>query len=141
MIPVTSRMDRMGLGFRDRLEYGTREREEAMSRFVRTRKAFGAGAAVALLVAAAPMAGQEAPAGQEKKMVFEEQDTMATVLKRLEGKAVRLRLAGGADEVVGKLQKVGKELAHLSDLSGREYFDAVVRIDQVAGFSVQVRTR
>ena len=73
--------------------------------------------------------------------MFEEQDTMAAVLKRLEGKTVRVRLAGGADEVIGKLQKVGKELAHLSDLSGREFFDAVVRIDQVAGVSVQVRTR
>jgi hypothetical protein len=112
-----------------------------MTGFVKTRAAFGIGAALALLIAAAPLAGQEGPAGQEKKMVFEEQDTMAAVLKRLEGKTVRLRLAGGADEVVGKLQKVGKELAHLSDLSGREYFDAVVRIDQVAGVSVQVRTR
>jgi hypothetical protein len=112
-----------------------------MTEFVKARKALGIGAAVALLLAAAPMAGQGSPAGQEKRMVLEEQDTMATVLKRLEGKAVRLRLAGGADEVVGKLQKVGRELVHLSDLSGREFFDAVVRIDQVAGVSVQVRTR
>jgi hypothetical protein len=112
-----------------------------MSRFVKTRKALGTGLTVALLFAAAPAVGQAAAAGQEKKMVFEEQDTMSAVLKRLEGKTVRLRLAGGADEVVGKLQKVGKELVHLSDLSGREFFDAVVRIDQVAGVSVQARTR
>lgn len=112
-----------------------------MTGFVKARRALGMGAAVALLFAAAPMAAQDAPAGQEKKMVFEEQDTMAAVLKRLEGKTVRLRLAGGSDEVVGKLQKVGKELAHLSDLSGREFFDAVVRIDQVSAVSVQVRGR
>lgn len=112
-----------------------------MTEFVKARRALGIGAAVVLLFAAAPIAGQEIPAGQEKKMVFEEQDTVAAALKRLEGKTVRLRLVGGADEVVGKLQKVGKELAHLSDLSGREFFDAVVRIDQVAAVSVQVRTR
>ena len=66
---------------------------------------------------------------------------MEAVLKRLEGKVVRIRIAGAGDEIVGKLQKVGKELAHLSDLSGREFFDAVVRVDQVSAVSVQVRGR
>jgi hypothetical protein len=97
--------------------------------------------AAALLLGGATAAAQDQAAGQEKKMVFEAQDTMASVLKRLEGKTVRVRLAGGSDEVVGKLESVGKDLAHLSSLQGREFFDAVVRIDQVAAVSVQVRTR
>jgi hypothetical protein len=112
-----------------------------MSVLAKVRMAFGLSVAALLLVSAAPMAGQEPGAGQEKKTVFEEQDSMATVLKRLEGKPVRLRLVGSGEEVLGKLQKVGKELAHLSDLSGREFFDAVVRIDQVSAVSVQVRGR
>ncbi len=112
-----------------------------MSVFKKSRNALGLGI-VAMLVLSAPAGlGQEPGTGQEKKMVFEEQDSMATVLKRLEGKPVRLRLAGSGEEVLGKLQKVGKELAHLSDLSGREFFDAVVRIDQVSAVSVQVRGR
>ncbi len=101
--------------------------------------------AFVLVVAAAALAvgasAQQPPAGEERKMVFEEQDSMASVLRRLEGKTVRLRVVGSGEEVVGKLQKVGKELAHLSDLSGREFFDAVVRVDQVASVSVQVRGR
>lgn len=97
-------------------------------------------AALALAVqVVAPAAAQQPLQGEERKMVFEDRDTMATVLKRLEGKTVRLRLVGGGEEVVGKLLKVGDELAHLADLAGREYFDAVVRIDQVAAASVQVR--
>ena len=96
---------------------------------------------VAATVLAAAASAQQLPAAEEKKMVLEEQDSMASVLKRLEGKPVRLRMAGSGEEVLGKLQKVGKELAHLSDLSGREFFDAVVRIDQVAAVSVQVRGR
>jgi hypothetical protein len=112
-----------------------------MSVFDRTRNALGLGLAALLLLTAAAGLGQEPGTGQEKKMVFEEQDSMATVLKRLEGKPVRLRLAGSGEEVLGKLQRVGKELAHLSDLSGREFFDAVVRIDQVSAVSVQVRGR
>jgi UDP-N-acetyl-D-mannosaminuronic acid transferase (WecB/TagA/CpsF family) len=111
-----------------------------MSVHAMTRAVLGFGIAALLLAPAVPAAGQDA-AGQEKKMVFEEQDTMAAVLKRLEGKAVRIRLAGGGEEVVGKLEKVGKELAHLSNLSGREFFDAAVRIDQVASVAVQVRGR
>jgi hypothetical protein len=112
-----------------------------MSVFHATRNALGIGIAAMALLTAAPALGQEAGAAQEKRMVFEEQDSMAAVLKRLEGKTVRIRLAGSNDELIGKLQKVGKELAHLSDLSGREFFDAVVRIDQVSAVSVQVRGR
>ena len=101
--------------------------------------------AFVLVVAATALAvrasAQQPPAGEERTMVFEEQDSMASVLRRLEGKTVRLRVVGSGEEIVGKLQKVGKELAHLSDLSGREFFDAVVRVDQVASVSVQVRGR
>lgn len=72
-------------------------------------------------------------------MQLEERDTLAAVLKRLEGKHVRLRLAGSGEELSGKLAKVGQELVQLSDLAGREFFDAVVRIDQVAAVVVQTR--
>lgn len=105
-----------------------------------TRTVLGLGFAALLLAPQAPAAAQAPAAGQEKK-VFEEQDTMASVLSRLEGKPVRIRLAGGGEEIVGKLEKVGKEVVHLSNLSGREFFDAVVRVDQVAAVSVQVRGR
>ena len=105
------------------------------------RKALGLGLAAILLASAAPAFGQDPDAAQEKRMVFEEQDSLANVLKRLEGGTVRLRLAGSNEELIGKLQKVGKELVQLSDLSGREFFDAVVRIDQVSAVSVQVRGR
>lgn len=96
---------------------------------------------VAATALAAVASAQQLPAREERKMVLEEQDSMTSVLKRLEGKTVRLRLVGSGEELVGKLQKVGKELAHLSELSGREFFDAVVRIDQVSAVSAQVRGR
>ena len=112
-----------------------------MSVFKATKSALGLGVVTLTLLTWAPALGQDAGTGQEKKMVFEEQDGLAAVLKRLEGKPVRLRLAGSNEEVIGKLQKVGKELVHLSDLSGREFFDAVVRIDQVSAVAVQVRGR
>lgn len=99
--------------------------------------------AVALLVAAGPALAQEkvAPATGEKKMQIEKTDTLAAVLERLEGKAVRVRLAGSGEELSGKLTVVGKDLVQLSELSGREFFDAVVRIDQIAAVVVQTRSR
>lgn len=109
--------------------------------FVRSQVRIAFVLVVAATAFAAAASAQQPSAIEERKMVLEEQDSMASVLKRLEGKTVRLRLAGSGDELVGKLQKVGKELAHVSDLSGREFFDAVVRIDQVAAVSVQVRGR
>jgi hypothetical protein len=109
-------------------------------------RAFRLGAAIVTLLAAAPLArAQDSPPPpqqkQESKMQIEDTETIATFLKRLEGKPVRLRLAGGGDEIAGKLVKVGANLAYLSELSGREFFDAVIRIDQIAAVVLQVRSR
>ncbi len=101
-----------------------------------------AATACVLLVAQPGMAQGGAPAaGAERAVRIEDQDSMAGVLKRLEGRMVKIRLTSGGDELSGKLQKVGKDLVHLSDLAGREFYDAIVRIDQVSAVSVQVRGR
>jgi len=107
-------------------------------------RAFGLGVGAVALLAVMPSVNaqeQSAAAGQESKMQIEESETIATFLKRLEGKPVRLRLVGGAEEVSGKLVKVGQEVVYLTELSGREFFDAVIRIDQVAAVAVQTRSR
>jgi hypothetical protein len=94
-----------------------------------------------LLSVVPPLNAQEkaSAAGQEKKMQVEDQDTIAAVLKRLEGRPVKLRLAGSGDEIAGKVAKVGKDLVVLTELSGREFYDAAIRIDQVSAVVVQVR--
>lgn len=100
--------------------------------------------AVAALLAAVPPAGAQeknAQAGQETRMQIEETETIASVLKRFEGKPVRLRLAGSGEELSGKVAKVTPDVVHLSELAGREFFDAVIRIDQVAAVVVQTRGR
>ena len=93
----------------------------------------------AALLAAVPAPAQEKSAPQPVKV--EESDSVSSLLKRYEGKVVKVRLAGSGDEIGGKVQKVGKELVHLSDVSGREFYDAVVRIDQVSAVVVQARGR
>jgi hypothetical protein len=81
------------------------------------------------------------PASGDKGLRIEESDTMVTMLKRLEGRPVKIRLAAGGEELSGKIQKVTKDLVQLSDLTGREFFDAIIRVDQVASVAVQVRGR
>lgn len=96
------------------------------------------------LAGAAPLGHAQdktTPAPQESRMHIEKADTIAAVLARLEGQPVRLRLAGNGEELSGKLVSVGQNVAHLSNLSGRDFFDAVVRIDQIAAVVAQVRGR
>ncbi len=95
----------------------------------------------ALLIAVTPAEAQEKAATPDKAVRFEEQDNVASVLRRLEGRAVKIRLAGSGDEIAGKVQKVGKDLVHLSEIGGREFYDALIRIDQVSAVVVQVRGR
>lgn len=100
-------------------------------------------AATCMALGAAPAAAQTAaaPAAQDKTVRFEEQDGVSSVLKRVEGRKVSLRLAGHGELLVGKIQKVGKDLVHVTEISGREFYDAFIRIDQIASVEVQVRGR
>lgn len=73
----------------------------------------------------------------DNKIGYEAADTIATVLKRHAGQKVELRLAAG-DKLAGKIEAVGEKTVHLSALTGQEFFDAVVAIDQVS--AVIIRT-
>lgn len=65
-------------------------------------------------------------------------DNVHTVLEGLQGKRVTVRLQG-ADELTGKVRLVTKDLLVLGELSGREYFDAVIDVARVS--TVIVRTK
>ena len=57
-------------------------------------------------------------------------DIKAT-LESHKGKKVSLRLQAGED-ITGKVVSVEGSTVHLTELSGREFFDAVVEIDDVS---------
>ena len=65
-------------------------------------------------------------------------DNLHAVLEAYQGKRVTVRLQGN-DELTGKVRLVGKEVLHLGELSGREFFDAVIDLSKVS--AVIVRTR
>jgi hydroxyethylthiazole kinase-like sugar kinase family protein len=64
--------------------------------------------------------------------------TIEKLLAAQVGKSVTVR-TGCSEEITGKVKSVSSELVHLSELSGKEFFDAVVATDSIT--SVVIRTR
>ena len=64
--------------------------------------------------------------------------TIEKLLTAQVGKAVTIR-TGCSEELTGKVKSVSSEVVHLSELSGREFFDAVVNTEDIT--SVVIRTR
>ena len=65
-------------------------------------------------------------------------DAIKVNLERQMGKRVRLRLISGQD-VEGTVVAVGTASVHVGRLAGMDFFDAVVRLDQIAAVIVRVR--
>ena len=65
-------------------------------------------------------------------------DAIKVNLERQMGKRVRLRLISGQD-VEGTVVAVGTAGVHVGRLAGMDFFDALVRLDQIAAVVVRVR--
>jgi hypothetical protein len=59
-------------------------------------------------------------------------------LAKQAGKAVTLTLRGG-QEVAGTVETVGEQAVHVSRLKGREFYDAVVRLDAIDAVVIRAR--
>src|SRR5688572_11059210 len=75
---------------------------------------------------------------QDGKLAVAKDDSIRSLLTRHIGKAVALRLDSG-EEIVGTVALVGDRVVHLEKLSGREFYDAVVDLEEVAAVVVRVR--
>lgn len=59
-------------------------------------------------------------------------------LKALTGKTVDLTLASG-QQLTGVVSNIGEHLMHLEKLQGKEFFDALIRIDSIVAISTRFR--
>ena len=75
---------------------------------------------------------------QEARLEVRSEDSVKSVLARQMGKRVTVVLTTGA-ELSGVVASVGDQVVHLTALSGREFFDAVVGLDRVSAVVVRVR--
>lgn len=84
----------------------------------------------ALLILTMTTAIAQSPLG------FQSSDTIATVLKRQVGQRVELRLKSG-EKIGGKVESIGEKLVHLSAVTGMEYYEAAVVVEDVSAVLVR----
>ncbi len=77
--------------------------------------------------------------GQEVKFELKKDYGIKEILTEYVGKRVAIRLEAG-EELEGTVMAVGDHLVHLSKLSKRDFYDAVIRIDKIAGIIIRVRS-
>lgn len=61
-----------------------------------------------------------------------------STLEGVVGKSVTLKLNSG-QEVAGKVAAVGPNAVHIAELKGTEFYDAVVRLDDVSAVIVRMK--
>jgi hypothetical protein len=64
--------------------------------------------------------------------------TIKDVLTENTGKRVIVRLENG-ESLEGTVNKVGDSVVHIAKLSGKDFYDAVVRIDRISAVLFKVR--
>lgn len=65
-------------------------------------------------------------------------DSIVIVLKAYDGKRVTVKLNSG-DELTGTIGAVNDDLIHLRELSGKEFFDAVVDTDDISAIIIRTK--
>lgn len=65
-------------------------------------------------------------------------DDIASVLNAHNGKRVTVKLNSG-DELTGTVGAVSDDLVHLRELSGKEFFDAVVDTDEISALIIRTK--
>jgi len=93
--------------------------------------------ALALLLGCALLAAPMPAAAQDAALEVNA-DAIKVNLERQVGKRVRLRLVSGQD-VEGTVVAVGTAAVQIGRLAGMDFFDGVVRLDQIAAVIVRVR--
>ena len=98
------------------------------------RRAAGATAVVAALAGSA-LCVPEVRA-QLSQTDLNNQEVMQVALDQQIGKRVRLKLVSGQD-IEGQVSRVGRTAVYLTELTGLEFYDATVKVEQIAAVIVR----
>lgn len=74
----------------------------------------------------------------EKSYELKSAATVKDILSENIGRRVIVRLDAG-ENLEGTVHKVGDGLVHLSKISGRDFYDATVRVDRISAVIFKVR--
>jgi hypothetical protein len=78
------------------------------------------------------------PVNAQDKMVFNASDGVREVLTANIGKRVAVRTDAG-ETLEGSVSTVGTQLVRLERLTGKDFYDALVRIDKISSLTLRVR--
>jgi len=84
------------------------------------------------------VAGALATAAVAEPLVAGPNDTIGKLLAAQTGKVVTLKL-GCNEELTGKVRAVSAEVVHLSELTGKEFYDAAVATSSISAVLVRAR--
>lgn len=108
---------------------------------LRREERVGPGVVVLLLwLLSGSLATVPAVLAEETTVELNSPEVVRQVLEQQVGKRVKVKLLSGQD-LDGKVAKVGTQAVLLSELAGMEFFDATLRLDQVAAVMVKARTK
>lgn len=93
---------------------------------------------LALLAAVTLFASTPSFGAEATPITLGDQKGIATLLKARVGSGATLMLRGGG-EVGGTVVKVGDDAVHIGQLTGKDFYDAVVALDAIAAVVVRVR--
>ncbi len=92
------------------------------------------------LVAAFALCLFSQPLRAQSKLDFQPKDTIQTILEKQAGQVVELRMTSG-EKLGGKVEKVNEELVHLSNLTGAEFYEAVVDLTTISAVIVRAKSK
>ena len=89
-------------------------------------------------LAAVVLAGVIGSAAAQTALTVKSSDKLEGTLKDLGGKSVTLHLAGGAT-ISGKLKLVGEHVVQVSEITGKDFYDAVIDVDAIQAVEFRAR--
>jgi hypothetical protein len=85
-------------------------------------------------------AGACMPSLSANDLDLDSPESIRANLLKLVGERITIGLVGGL-EMQGVVNKVGGASLHMTELTGKEFFDAVVRIDHISAITVKMRNK
>lgn len=79
-----------------------------------------------------------APLATAESFALRNADTLESLLSAQQGKKVTIRLGSG-EELSGTVKAVNGSLVQLSELSGKEFYDAIIAIPRIAAVIVRAK--
>jgi hypothetical protein len=76
---------------------------------------------------------------EDQRLVTSEQNPIQKSLEKVIGQTVTLKLGSG-QEVSGVVAKVGTEAVQLTQLQGKEFFDALIPLQRVEALIVRAKS-